>query len=96
MRGDPKGLGGKCLAHWSLECNGTIYEVGRKGAAWNPFNDLKFQWGPAKKVPFFHRELVGTTTKGHYDIRNKGKSSALIILSNTERRLCRGCLGPKS
>jgi hypothetical protein len=61
------------LAHWQLECHGMIYEIGRKGAACNPFNPIKFDAGPVKQDPsLFYRKLVGTTSKTAAQIKLHG------------------------
>jgi len=65
------------LAHWQLECNDKIYEIGRKGAIWNPFNPLEFLVSRAQDMEgdksVFYRKRIGMTSKSAKDIRKTGK-----------------------
>jgi hypothetical protein len=64
------------LAHWQLECHGKVYEIGRKGAVWNPFNPITFHVSLARSMQedtsVFYREKIGMTSKGASQIRIDG------------------------
>jgi hypothetical protein len=73
------------LGHWQLECDNKIYEIGRKGSAWNPFNPLTLHSGRATEDPaVFYRERIGRTTKSHDDILEAGKWKIGYIFTTAE------------
>jgi hypothetical protein len=61
------------FAHWQIECHGRIYEVGRKGAGYNPFNPITFHEGPVNQDPtVFYRKKIGMTSKTAAQIEKYG------------------------
>jgi hypothetical protein len=73
------------LGHWQLECHNKIYEIGRKGPAWNPFNPLTFHSGRVTEdAAMFYREKIGRTTKSDEDIVQEGKWETECIFTATD------------